>query len=956
MDIRSFFSAKGPKKKPKKQATNAVEKPEIKGPAEKPPSKSKSASKPKKPKRKRLRKKEKEEDEEAEVDIPPSSPEGGCTKIKRRNKENGEQIPTRGRKKKQKRTKKVILSDDESDDDDFQLQPPKKKSPAKKSPAKSRVSKKSKKRTPEKVVMLDPSDFFGSPSAKKETKAQVTKKSVEEEELELATALSLSEQDSSKILKNTTENPTSEDMMVEEAKATSSKEVAVKSPIVKLEPDTVSTKPASVKRRASMPIQDKKESGSSADIEAPSTKKRKWYPGMSRTAPPNAGSKEIPEGKPNCLLGLTFVITGTMDSLEREEAEDLIKRYGGRVTSAVSGRTSFLIVGTDAGKSKTEKAIEKGVKHVDEDFLLKLIKTRESGSAPKPKTKVKKPSPAKSSKMEIRSVASNADPNQPEQLWVDKYKPMTTRHLIGNQSNVKQLTDFLKKWNAALKNKTVSKLKHRAVLLAGNAGLGKSTAATVVCRELGFTLVEFNASDVRSKKSLENEVVSIAFNRGITEFMYGGKKKGTGRTVLVMDEVDGMSGNADRGGMKLLMAVIKKSKVPIICICNDSSSPKMRSLKNNCLLLKFRRPTAAQIAPRITEILRSEGLVVERNALDAVVEATRGDIRQILNLCQMWRKKKTNLKYMEVKGKLGKSNCKDFDLGPFDVISKVFNSDYKPGWVIRKSDYFFVDFSLMPLMVEENYLSIHRWPNNPFSDPNHRKDIQNLEALDAAAMSFSDGDLASTQLRRTNNWGLLPYHAMFTCVIPGSVYAGNLGRPSFPQWLGKFSSRNKNKRFFNLLKTNMSVDSQSNSKDLALDQISELSGQLSRPLIQEKDEGIAVVIDLLDKYSLDRNDWDMVMELGQRFGRSLDLKKIPSKVKAAFTRRYNSEGHSLKVARKDLKAVRKKAQKDAKVEAGEQVENGESDDDGLGAMIKQKKRKASKGKKVQKKKKKGKSK
>eukprot|EP00975_Prorocentrum_lima_P036342 7645570-Prorocentrum_lima.AAC.1 len=71
----------------------------------------------------------------------------------------------------------------------------------------------------------------------------------------------------------------------------------------------------------------------------------------------------------------------------------------------------------------------------------------------------------------------------------------------------------------------------------------------------------------------------------------------------------------------------------------------MRSLKNYCEVLKFRRPTAAQIAPRIMRVLEAEGMRVERNALEQVVDATRGDIRQILNLMQMWKKKKDNLKY-----------------------------------------------------------------------------------------------------------------------------------------------------------------------------------------------------------------------------------------------------------------------------------------------------------------------
>ena len=63
--------------------------------------------------------------------------------------------------------------------------------------------------------------------------------------------------------------------------------------------------------------------------------------------------KEVPRGHPECLTGKAFVITGVLESLWRSEAEDLIKRHSGRVTTAVSGKTNFLVSGDQPGKSKT---------------------------------------------------------------------------------------------------------------------------------------------------------------------------------------------------------------------------------------------------------------------------------------------------------------------------------------------------------------------------------------------------------------------------------------------------------------------------------------------------------------------------------------------------------------------------------------------------------------------------
>jgi len=71
---------------------------------------------------------------------------------------------------------------------------------------------------------------------------------------------------------------------------------------------------------------------------------------------------------------------------------------------------------------------------------------------------------------------------------------------------------------------------------------------------------------------------------------------------LVMDEVDGMSGG-DRGGVGELINIIKASKVPIICICNDNYNQKLKSLRNSCLELGFRwdtlDPPTTPEAPRV---------------------------------------------------------------------------------------------------------------------------------------------------------------------------------------------------------------------------------------------------------------------------------------------------------------------------------------------------------------------
>ncbi|PSF37843.1 DNA ligase [Aphanothece hegewaldii CCALA 016] len=76
---------------------------------------------------------------------------------------------------------------------------------------------------------------------------------------------------------------------------------------------------------------------------------------------------------PQTLAGKTFVVTGTLPTLKRNEAKEIIEKAGGKVTGSVSAKTDYIVVGEDAG-SKLDKAIELGITQLGEEDLLELIK------------------------------------------------------------------------------------------------------------------------------------------------------------------------------------------------------------------------------------------------------------------------------------------------------------------------------------------------------------------------------------------------------------------------------------------------------------------------------------------------------------------------------------------------------------------------------------------------------
>ena len=99
---------------------------------------------------------------------------------------------------------------------------------------------------------------------------------------------------------------------------------------------------------------------------------------------------------------------------------------------------------------------------------------------------------------------------------------------------------------------------------------------------------------------MQDELGDIIGSRTIEFTMkVGGKNKTPQRTkrCIIMDEVDGMGGG-DRSGISELIQMIKHSRVPIICICNDRQNQKLKSLIPYCMDLKYRRPVKSVIANR----------------------------------------------------------------------------------------------------------------------------------------------------------------------------------------------------------------------------------------------------------------------------------------------------------------------------------------------------------------------
>uniref|UniRef100_A0A8C2H087 Replication factor C subunit 1 n=1 Tax=Cyprinus carpio TaxID=7962 RepID=A0A8C2H087_CYPCA len=679
---------------------------------------------------------------------------------------------------------------------------------------------------------------------------------------------------------------------------------------------------------------------------------------LNREGPRALGSKEIPQGEENCLEGCVFVLTGVLESLERDDAKSLIERYGGKVTGNVSRKTTYLVLGRDSGASKSEKAESFGTKIINEDELLDLIRTkpgkkskyeiaaeaevnknksfkartpdsRDKRTPPSKKATPQGPSPNKRSPSKGKSnfdQTKRASPvlySTPENdgsslLWVDKYRPRSLKNLIGqqgDQSCANKLLRWLQNWHkhhsgitkapAAKFGKFGSKddgSGFKAALLSGPPGVGKTTTAALVCEELGYSYVEMNASCTRSKNSLKEVIAESLNNTSIKNFYTGASQTVSSKHVLIMDEVDGMAGNEDRGGIQEMIGLIKQSKIPIICMCNDRNHQKIRSLANYCYDLRFQRPRVEQIKGAVMSIAFKEGLKIPPPALNEVILASNQDIRQVLHNLSMWAAKDKVMTYDQAKADANSAR-KDMKLGPFDVCRKVFASGEESAHMtlIDKSDLFFHDYSLAPLFVQENYLHVR-----PAAAGGNLKN--HLVLLSKTADSICDGDLVDKQIRSRQAWSLLPTQAIYASVLPGELMRGYMSQfPTFPSWLGKFSSAGKHSRIIQELASHMSLKTLSSKEAINLDYLPYLRSAVLEPLQSQGSEGAGQSVQLMDDYDLIKEDVDNMMEISTWGGQPDPYSKLDSKVKAAFTRAYNKESHlmpySLQVVKKSRKGA-----------------------------------------------------
>ncbi len=300
--------------------------------------------------------------------------------------------------------------------------------------------------------------------------------------------------------------------------------------------------------------------------------------------------------------------------------------------------------------------------------------------------------------------------------WPEKHRPKKLDGLVGNSDTIKELRNWVESWITRVPSK-------RAALLVGPPGTGKTASVGALANDLDMELVEFNSSDKRNKDSIETLVWRAASQQTLD---------GRPRLIL-LDEVDGLSGTSDRGGVGAILKVVKDAVHPIVMTANDPNSPRLKDLMKVCQVFNFGLIEHDDMEKVLRHIISENSVEVSSETLDGIIESSGGDLRAAI--ADLESQVRSGLASLVVEPAF-----RDSKRGIEETLRHLFASaDSKIARrTLSESE---LNHDSLVLWIEEN-LHLH---------------LMTTKELDEGFEQLSLADMTLGRIMRDQNWKLLAY-------------------------------------------------------------------------------------------------------------------------------------------------------------------------------------------------------